>query len=283
LENRSAGWESPYTLSYSAINTWLGQELRTIGAEGQIDWLGTHAGHAFDLALTGGVFGWNDPAGVVIASRGFSLSDRQTTLFGRVGASHSGPLPPMTLFGEIDHRAGFYTGVEARYFDRVVVRVLHYDNRGDPAAFDAATHNFAWNTHFNAAGVRAESGNGWTAIAQYLDGETAVAPASGYLGWPFKARYGMVSREIGHHRISVRYDSFVVNSESMDDDGSAQRGHAWTAAYVFEPDNHWRFTLEWLRVVSDAEYRPFYLGIPPRATETQIQLAARFALGPAAR
>jgi hypothetical protein len=283
LENRSAGWESPYTLSYSAINTWLGQELRTIGAEGQIDWLGTHTGHAFDLALTGGVFGWNDPAGVVIASRGFSLSDRQTTLFGRVGASHSGPLPPMTLFGEIDHRAGFYTGVEARYFDRVVVRVLHYDNRGDPAAFDAATNNFAWNTHFNAAGVRAESGNGWTAIAQYLDGETAVAPASGYLSWPFKARYGMVSREIGHHRISVRYDSFVVNSESMDDDGSAQRGHAWTAAYVFEPDNHWRFTLEWLRVISDAEYRPFYLGIPPRATETQVQLAARFALGPAAR
>ena len=181
LENRSAGWESPYTLSYSAINTWLGQELRTIGAEGQIDWLGTHTGHAFDLALTGGVFGWNDPAGVVIADRGFSLSDRQTTLFGRVGASHSGPLRPMALFGEIDHRAGFYTGVEARYFDRVVVRALHYDNRGDPAAFDAASRNFAWNTHFNAAGVRAESGNGWTAIAQYLDGETAVAPASGYL------------------------------------------------------------------------------------------------------
>jgi hypothetical protein len=283
LENRSAGWESPYTLSYSAINTWLGQELRTIGAEGQIDWLGTHTGHAFDLALTGGVFGWNDPAGVVIASRGFSLSDRQTTLFGRVGASHSGPLQPMTLFGEIDHRAGFYTGVEARYFDRVVVRVLHYDNRGDPAAFDAASRNFAWNTHFNAAGVRAESGNGWTAVAQYVDGETAIAPSSGYLAWPFKARYGMVSREIGHHRISVRYDSFVVNSESMDDDGTAQRGHAWTAAYVFEPDNRWRFTLEWLRVISDAEYRPFYLGIPPRATETQVQLAARFALGPAAR
>jgi len=275
LENRSAGWESPYTLSYSAINTWLEQELRTIGAEGQIDWLGTRTGHAFDLALMGGVFGWNDPAGVVIANRGFSLSDRQTTLFGRVGATRSGPLQPMELFGEIDHRAGFYTGVEARYFDRVVVRALHYDNRGDPTIYDEATENFAWNTRFNAAGVRAESGGGWTVIAQYLDGETAVQPAGGYRDWHFRARYGMVSREAGHHRISVRYDSFVVEG--------TQNGHAWTAAYVFQPENHWRFTLEWLRVISDVEKRPFYLGIAPNATETQVQLAARFALGPAAR
>jgi len=283
LENRSAGWESPYTLSYSAINTWLTQELRTIGAEGQIDWLGTRTGHAFDLALTAGVFGWNDPAGVVIANRGFSLSDRQATLFGRVGETHNGPLRPMQVFGEIDHRAGFYTAVEARYFDRVVVRALHYDNRGDPTAFDAASHNRAWDTHFNAAGIRAESDSGWTVIAQYLEGETAVAPSSGYGAWPFKARYGMVSREIlHHHRISVRYDSFVVNSESSDGYG-VQRGHAWTAAYVFEPDHRWRFSLEYLRVISHAGYRPAYLGIPARATETQLQLAVRFALGPAAR
>jgi hypothetical protein len=282
LENRSAGWESPYTLSYSAINTWLGQEVRTIGAEGQIDWLGTRMGHAFDLALTAGVFGWNDPAGTVIAGRGFSLSDRQTTLFGRVGRTDSGPLPPVEEFREIDHRAGFYAGVEARYFDRVVVRALHYDNRGDPAAFDATIGNFAWDTHFNAAGASVESSNGWTLIAQYLDGKTAIAPASGYLGWPFKARYGMLSREISHHRISVRYDSFAVNSESIAGDGW-QRGHAWTAAYVFEPDEHWRLTLEWLRVISDADYRPVYLGVPARATETQVQLAVRFALGSPAR
>lgn len=282
LENRSAGWESPYTLSYSAINTWLGQELRTIGAEGQIDWLGTRTGHAFDVALTGGVFGWNDPAGVVIASRGFSLSDRQTTLFGRVGANNSSPLLPMTLFGEIDHRAGFYAGLEGRYYDRVVIRVLHYDNRGDPDAFDAATNNFAWDTHFNSVGVRAEYGTGWTAIAQYLDGETAFEPRGEYLDWPFRARFALISKELGHHRLSVRYDSFAVDGES-EYGGGPQHGHAWTAAYVFEPSAHWRFTLEWLRVASDNENRPLYVGLPPRATETQVQLAVRFALGPLAR
>ena len=29
LENRASGWESPYTLSYSAINSWLATEVRT--------------------------------------------------------------------------------------------------------------------------------------------------------------------------------------------------------------------------------------------------------------
>lgn len=280
LENRAAGWESPYTLSYSAINTWLGQEVRTIGAEGQIDWLGTRTGHAFDAALTGGVFGWNDPTGVVLASRGFTLSDRQTTLFGRVGANNSAPLPPTRVFGEIDHRAGYYAGVEGRYYDRVVIRALHYDNRGDTDAFDAS--NYTWNTRFNSVGVRAESGTGWTAIAQYLDGKTAFEYDDDYLSWPFRARFVLISKEMGNHRLSVRYDSFAVEAAS-DYGGGPQHGHAWTTAYVFQPNPHWRFTLEWLRVASDNENRPFVAGLPSRATETQVQLAARFALGPLAR
>jgi hypothetical protein len=287
LENRAAGWESPYTLSYSAINTWLGEELRTIGVEGQLDWLGTHTGHGFDVAFTGGIFGWNDPAGTVIATRGFNLSDRQTTLFGRVGSSNSGPLKSIELFHEIDGRPGYYAGVESRYFDRVVIRALHYDNRADPSAFDSAIHNFAWETHFNSVGLRAESANGWSAIVQWLDGETYVEPHGADMRWPFRARFALVSRQIRNHRLSIRYDSFAVNSESEEGDG-AQHGHAWTVAYVLEPSIHWpdtkwKVTLEWLRVTSDAPYRPDELGTPRVATETQVQLAVRFALGPLAR
>ena len=283
LENRAAGWESPYTLSYSAINTWLGQELRTIGMEGQLDWLGTRTGHGFDLGFVGGLFGWNDPAGTVVATRGFSLSDRQTTLFGRVGASNSGPLKSIELFHEIDGRPGYYAGVEGRYFDRVVIRALHYDNRGDPSAFDRAIHNSAWSTHFNSVGLRAESASGWTAIVQWLDGQTYAEPEGEDYRWPFRARFALVSRQIRNHRLSIRYDSFAVDSESDDGDGPQQHGHAWTAAYVFEPDTHWKVTFEWLRVTSDAPYRAIKLGTPTVATETQVQLAVRFALGPLAR
>jgi hypothetical protein len=48
---------------------------------------------------------------------------------------------------------------------------------------------------------------------------------------------------------------------------------------VFQPSERWRFTLEWLRVKSDDANRLLELGIPRAATETQIQLAVRIALG----
>lgn len=283
LENRTAGWESPYTVAYSAINTWFAEELRTIGVEGQVDWLGTRAGHGFDLALTGGLFGWNDPAGVVIATRGFALGDRQTTLFGRLGAPAYAALPAAELFHEIDGHAGYYAGVEARYFDRVVVRALHYDNHADPAEFDSTINDFAWETRFNSAGVRVEGASGWTAIFQWLDGTTYLEPFGGNLSWPFRARFALVSREMGHHRLSLRYDSFAVDSDDPDGGRGAQHGYAWTAAYVFEPDTHWRFTLEWLRVKTDTANRALLFGDPRLATETQVQLAIRYALGPLVR
>jgi hypothetical protein len=278
LENRASGWESPYTLSYSAINTWLGEELRTIGLEGQLDWLGTRTGQGFDLGLTGGVFGWNDAAGAVLANRGFALDDRQTTLFGRVGSSNSGPLPALELFHEIDGRPGYYAGIEARYSDRIVLRALHYDNRADPTAYDSALHEFAWHTSFNSAGLRAESADGWTGVVQWLSGETYIEPQGEEYGWPFQARFALLSRQLGAHRVSLRYDSFAVDSESQDGMGT-QHGHAWTAAYVFEPDAHWRFTVECLRVDSDSTDRVIELGEPGFARETQLQLAVRYALG----
>jgi hypothetical protein len=275
LENRASGWESPYSLSSSAINSWLAVEVRTLGVEGQLDWLGTRSGHDFDLAVTAGVFGWNEGAGTVLASNGFVLSDRQTSLFGRVGPPRSGALP----FEQIDHRAGVYGGLEARYFDRVVVRVLRYDNRADPTQIDQASGVIAWHTRFSSAGVRIEGG-GWTGIAQWLDGDTTIAPPGGALSWPFRAQFALIARRFGRHTVSARYDRFTVETATSAD--SAQDGHAGSLAYAFDADAHWRFALEWLRVRSSS-YNRADLGGPPLATETQLQLAVRYALGSAQR
>jgi hypothetical protein len=278
LENRASGWDSPYTVSYSALNSWLGEELRTVGLEAQLDWLGTRTGHGFDLGLTGGVFGWNDPAGAALAYDGFMLTDRQTPLFGRVGRRIAGAPRPVEPFHEIDHRTGLYGGVEARYLDRVVLRALRYDNRADPTAYDPSVKRFAWHTRFDSAGLRVESGNGWTAILQWLDGETYVAPGGMELEWPFTARFALLSKRFGKHTLSVRYDKFEVRSRNTEADGT-QNGHAWTTAYVFQPSAQWRFTLEWLQVVSDSFNRHDYLGAPALATDTQIQLAIRYSIG----
>jgi hypothetical protein len=282
LENRAPGWESPYGLSYSAIDSWLAVEVRTIGMEAQLEWLGTRSGHLFDLGLTGGVFGWNEGAGVVLASDGFSLTDRQTPVFGRVGQPAVAPLYGAEPFLQLDHHAGVYAGAEARYLDRVVVRVLRYDNRADPTQIDNVSNAIAWNTSFTSAGVRVEGDNGWTVIAQWLDGKTTIAPPGLQLTWPFRAEYALLSRRLGRHTLSARYDRFQVDSSNLEQGGGWQDGHAWTAAYTFNASAHWRFTLEWLRVVSSS-YNRQDLGGPLLATETQLQLAIRYAFGSAIR
>jgi hypothetical protein len=277
LENRAAGWESPYTLSSSAIDSWLGIELRTLGVEGQLDWLGTRTGHALDFGLTGGVFGWNEGAGAVLADGGFIFTDRQTALFGRVGPRGI-ELHGDEPFVQIDHREGVYGGLEARYLDRVVLRVLRYDNRADPTQIDTVSRAIAWDTRFNSAGVRVESESGWTVIAQWLDGETTIAPGGMTFSWPFRSEFALVARRFGRHALSARYDRFSIDSLGSDESYGAQDGHAWTAAYVFEADAHWRFTVEWLSVRSSS-YNRADAGGPPLLTETQLQLAVRYALG----
>jgi len=277
LENRAAGWESPYTLSSSAIDSWIAEELRTIGVETQIDWLGTRLGHDFDVGIVGAAFGWNEPAGVSLASHGFALDDTQTTLFGRVGRRGAQPVAGFQEFHEIDGRVGTYEGVELRWLQRLTLRALHYDNHADPASFDAALGEHAWATHFDSAGARFES-DGWSLIAQWMEGETYVAPAGvGQLEWPFRARYLLASRQWGRNTVSLRYDEFEVDADPPVVRG-IQGGHAVTAAYIYTAGSHWRFTLEWLHVRSSQSNRRIFLGETPLVSENLTQLAVRYAI-----
>ena len=86
---------------------------------------------------------------------------------------------------------------------------------------------------------------------------------------------------IGRSTLSARYDRFAVQTNAPGVYG-AQDGHAWTAAYLFDADAHWRFALECVRVVSSSTNRE-ELGGPALATETQWQLSVRYALGSAIR
>ena len=277
LENRARGWESPYTLTPSAISAWIGEEVRTVGLEAQVEWLGTRLGHAFDLQFTAAAFGWNDPAGTMLASHGFAFHDRQTTLFGRVGESPQDPaLARKELFREMDGRAGFHVGAQVRYHDRAVLNVLHFDNRADPREYDPAIRDFAWLTRFDAAALRVESDRGWVGIAQALAGDTVIAPGP-WLDWRFDSQSLLLGRRIGGHTVAARYDAFRVVLENNPSRPGSERGHANALAWSFENDGPWRFALEWLRVSSQVRARTL-AGASPLATESQLQFSARYAI-----
>ena len=200
LESRAIGWESPYTITPTVISSWIGEEIRTIGLEAQVDWLGTRLGHDFDFQLTGAVFGWNDPAGTMLAMHGFALHDRQTTLFGRVGELQTNlELAKQELFHEIDGRPGFYVGAQARYLDRAILNVLHYDNRADPEAYVQFDDRrlFAWHTSFDGIGARHRFGD-VQLVAQWMDGTTAFEPVEElYLVSHFDSAFVLAAWERG--------------------------------------------------------------------------------------
>src|SRR5262249_60757069 len=66
LENDDIGWTSPYTLTPSAINTWIGEELRTIGGEGNLRW---RTPDLRTITFTASLFRGNDPARRLMARR----------------------------------------------------------------------------------------------------------------------------------------------------------------------------------------------------------------------
>jgi hypothetical protein len=285
LENRLQGWRSAYSLSPSAINTWIGEEFRTIGAEYDLDWLGRQRGHDWELGATAAAYGWNDFSGAVLAISGWAIHDRQTTLFGRVGEPDGGPISGLREFHrDDDQRLGYYLGGTAKYLDALELRVLHYDNRANPNTFSYALHDFAWRTMFNSAGVRWTPTGRWTVIAQWLAGTTVTgdsgfndAERTDYYGFEFHAAFVLVSWQRGANRLSGRYDGFEMHQTLSDDFFNTDRGHAWTFAYERQLNKSWSVVVEALQIDSSLALRS-EIGEPIAARERELQLAVRFRL-----
>ncbi|MEO8313542.1 MAG: hypothetical protein ABI645_01995 [Pseudomonadota bacterium] len=274
LEHRAAGWTNPYTISSSALNTWVGEELRTIGVAYELEHLGIANGGRWDFGAHAAVFGWNDPAGVILALRGFSLNDRQTPLFGRIGTYAFGGREQRVLFSEIDNRPGYHAGVYAKSDIGVELRALHYDNRATPTVYKASISDYAWWTRFNSLGARYDGPGGIAVIAQWLKGNTIAGPEPSGRS-DFKATFVLVAREFGKHRLAVRYDDFNVWAAGMP--SADDYGHAWTLGWTWKLQQHVELAAEWLQIDSDAGNRAA-LGEPPEAREHSLQLAVRLSL-----
>lgn len=278
LENRGAGWQSVYSLSPSAINTWLGEEIRTVGAEVSATWTGSRLGKGVDVSVIAAVYGWNDPMGVVIFERGWAVHDRQTALFGGLPKifAESTLRNRVELFHEIDDKAGYYGGLQLSWPDRFVVRALHYDNRGDPAASNG--YENAWLSRFDSVGLRGEWRE-WTAIAQWMAGDTAVGDSPdgrGFFITDYDSYFALLSYARARHRVTVRYDDLYTETpRGAEFFNSAQDVDGWTLAYLFDFDENWQVGVEGLRLDGRLEQRA-YLGLDPQLSEETLQLAIRY-------
>lgn len=287
LENVAPGWSSPYTISSSAINTWVAEELRVFGTELSIS---RRLNSSHTLSLQGAVFVNNDPAGSLLAWKGWSVHDRQTRFNDKL------PLPPLPQiqpgrmfaaqdpyvapFREVDDRAGYYLNGEWQFSKALLFRAMHYDNRADPTKI--RNGQYAWTTRFNHAGLQATIPGEFGLIAQWMDGTTVMGPVingAHAVDAEYQSYYLLLTRAIGRHRLTARYDNFDVSqNDRIPEDNNPEKGHAWTLSYRIDYSQYLEMAAEWMSIKTHRCAHAYY-GLSPDVTETQFQLTARLKFG----
>ena len=294
LENSEPDWSSPYSGVFSTINSWIGEELRTIGAEWSLSRaLGARARQR-EIGFVAAAWYGNDPAGALLAWRGFALHERQSRLGDALalpavpqlapGMMFEAQAPATEPFTETDHRPGFYYGGELQLGRRVLLTALRYDNRADPLSLKDG--HYGWRTRFDHFGAQLELPAGLGMIVQWLDGTTAMgpvmAPASpGYhvVDNRFESAFVLLTRTHGRHRWSLRFDDFAVTDrDRIPLDDNDESGDAVTLAWRFEAAAAWSVGFDWVKLdVTRPAYA--YASLPPARTETVARLGFRFRAG----
>ena len=281
LENDALGWTSPWTLTPSAINSWVGEEVRATGVEARIE----RRGEVSTWELRGAVFQRNDPAGNVLAIRGWSLSDLSYGLGSRLRepdayVREEGDEPPQRYdpFRRIGRHWGHYTQLNWRAPGWGRVSLTHYDNHADPTAsvsYGGGDRLFAWRTYFWSVGASADTGP-VTWLAQAMDGDTIVEPLAGLsLDTHFRAAYLLAGWNHGAWRPALRLDHFSTRAPpDVPGVRAGEHGNALTAALNWRPHDWLRLTLEALRIDSHRTERA-EAGLPTHAIDNQLQLSVR--------
>lgn len=276
LENEGIGWTSPWTLTSSAINSWVGNELRTIGGETGVEW--RH--ETGSVGLTGAVFGANDPTGTVLADRGWTFDSRPLGLLGEprrpdaVARQLRRPTPIREqVYQEIDGRPGWYAGASVRQDGLGRLAALYYDNRADPSLFSGG--DFGWRTKFVSLGAELDIGD-VVLLSQAMLGDTTIAPATGLsIKTDFQSAYLLAGYYFGDWRVAARVDVFATQQfNSRRGGGPGEHGHALSLAGTWAPLRWLRLTAEFLRIDSNSGLRAA-AALPARVVETQFQLVGR--------
>ena len=282
LEHEGADWHVRDSITPSAINSWIGEEVKPLAAEAT---LATAVGD-HKLRATAALITANDTAGTLLTFRGWALHDRTTLAFNRQ------PLPPL----------GDFTGVQAPYTNPLIdihrgfakhigyyaklawqpplpirVEVFRYDNRAYPEDVTEAGPEWGWRTRFNHLGLVADLGSGTELKSQVIEGTTRMGfpmPVRHWVDERFRAAYAMVDHSFGKVTVAARGDVFGTRNR-----GSLWTGeydeHGWSAMLSAKRDwNHVTGLVELLHVWSSTPARE-YVGEDERQPQTQLQAEVR--------
>jgi len=282
LEHEGADWHVRDSITPSAINSWIGEEVRPVAIEPSLAvTLGQHT-----VRATAAIMAANDTSGTLLTYRGWALHDRTTLAFG------SQPLPPfaeplasmlprfthplLDIDGGFARRPGYYAKLAWQLPIPVRIEAFRYDNRADPEVRNE-DHESGWRTQFDNLGLVADLGAGAVLRAQAMSGRTRLGMFMNGARWVdtrFHAAFALLTKPFGPVGMAARVEAFDTrNKGSSWTDEYDETG--WSAMLAGKHD-FGRFTglVEILHVSSNAPVRE-HVELDPRQDQTQVQAQLR--------
>lgn len=282
LEHEGADWHVSDSITPSAVNSWIGEEVKPLVAEANVGFsLGSNK-----FKATAALMAANDTAGTLLTFRGWALHDRTTLAF------RAQPLPPLEapmsfyqapythplldISPGFARRPGYYAKLAWQPPVPLRIEVFHYDNRADPEAKNADME-WGWRTWFNNVGLVADLGGGLQLKAQALEGRTLMGiliNGRRLADNRFHSAFLLLNRPFGPIVLTTRVEAFdtrnhgSVIGDEYDDTG-------WAAMLAAKHDwKHVTGLLELLHVSSRREDRD-EVDLNPRQRQTQVQAEVR--------
>src|SRR3954471_10583319 len=177
LEHEGADWHVRDSITPSAINSWIGEEVRPVALEGTLAAsFGEHK-----LRATAAVMAANDTSATLLTFRGWALHDRTTLAFRRQPlppldaeiAEYQAPFthPLLDIAHGFAHRPGYYLKIAWQPPVPVRIELFRYDNRANPESVNADLE-WGWRTQFDNIGLIADLGSGTEIKAQAMQGHS---------------------------------------------------------------------------------------------------------------
>ncbi len=250
-EHTAGAWLVADSITPSAINSWVGEEIKVKGVE----YSGLYAfENGQELGATIGAFQDNDTSGTLLSMRGWSFSDLKSTDGGDF------PLAAMSAFMrnrqatvttpvlELDKRVGFYVRADWRPVGNVQLNAFYYDNFGDLISMVGTLpqdKQWAWDTRFLNVGASVKLSERLRLKSQYMTGSTLMGYKTPkvWIDVDYQSAYLLLQRAYGDNALTTRVDYFETTDNTWKTvDNNAEHGVAVMTA--------WRQTLsprvQWL-------------------------------------
>ena len=284
LENISTAWSTPYTLTTSSLNNWIGEELRNTGVSLKIDKLGKMTKSPHTLSAEISLFQNNDPAGAMLAWHGWTIGSRQTLLQEKLIVQNfparegmlAAQAPKSDPFMELDNRWGGHLSATWRYENTFKLNAGYYDNRAEEGLVEDG--QYTWTTSFSHLGLKYKLAPQLELIGQYMQGNTYMTSPFGLrvVDNDFDNAFLMLRKGWDNSHIALRVEHFNVDDlDELIGDNNNESGNGVSLAYRYKLARQSYIMAEYNWLNSDRPSR-YYEHHPVELIERQYQIAYRY-------